>query len=184
MLPDKHYREILFQLRKGKRPVWRPGEEELADIEEVWQKSLRSPPDSKKNLLPLFCLLSYTQTLSNRFDSLFCHTLSLPLKDAELLVAALGCLHRQVLDRCEMRGERIPPWLTECLKNLVINGDPEVFHWCLRTIERMGSMSIVLRESVLEKCPGPWESLFNSHKRVSRKMVFLLKKRWDSWKIS
>ena len=179
MLLSERYRKILSQLKEGQRPLWKPEEAELAEIERDWKKTLDSTQVSKGNLVPYFCLLSYTQTLTERFDTLIFQTLSLVSEDSEFLVAALGCLHRQVLDRCEMRGERYPPWLTEVLRKLMDRNDPEVFHWCLRTIERMGSMGIILRKDVLNKCPGRWESLFNSHKRSSREIIFLLNRRWS-----
>ena len=180
MLFDERYKEILSQLRQGRRPLWKPQGGELAEIEAIWQKTLNSTQILNSDLIPLFCLLSYTQTLTERFDSLIVQTLSLVSEDSEFLVAVLGCLHRQVLDRCEMRGERFPPWLTENLRNLMNHDNPEIFHWCLRTIERMGSMGINLREDVLRKCPGRWESLFNVHKRSSRKIIFSLNRRWSN----
>ena len=181
MLLEERYRQILLQLKEGKRPLWKPEEAELAEFEGIWRKSLHLSHAMERNLIPLFCLLSHAQSLTDRFDSLFFQTLTSTLPDSELLIVALGCLHRQVLDRCEQRGERIPAWLVECLGALMAHDNPEVFHWCLRTIERMGSMGIVLREDVLGKCPGWWESLFNSHKRASREIIFLLNGRWKHY---
>ena len=183
MLLAESYRQILAQLKEDQRPLWKPTEGELAEMEEIWRKFLHGEV-SQEELIPCLCLLSYSRTLTERFDLLLFETLSLSSLGAEVLVVALGCLQRQIMDRCEMRGERFPPRVGECLKGLLDHNHPEVFHWCLRTIERMGSMSLGLREEILGKCPGRWESLFCSHKKASRKIVASLVGQWKSLGIS
>ena len=167
-------------MKGGQRPLWKPREEELAEIERQWRKFLQGGSVSGEGLIPSLCLLSYSRTLTERFDPLIFQTLTFAGSGPEVLVAALGCLQRQILDRCERRGERPPHQVMECLKVLLAHPNPEVFHWCLRTVELMGSMSIGLREDILARCPGRWESLFNPHKRAARKMIAFLNVRWKS----
>ena len=176
---EESYRLVLEDLEKEKHIQLVLSESLLDEIERRWEESLEHSRPSRIKLRPIFCVLENAKTLVDRFDRLFWKTLRCLQMDGESLVFALGCLHRQVLDRCERKGERPPSELISCLKHLLKHSDPEVVQWSLRTVERMGTMGLLLKEEVCNACPGFLESIVNPHKKASRQIAVLLEKRWS-----
>lgn len=176
------YRNILGDLRSGRRPLVSLTPQQLEEVEREWESVLSSSspsdPPLKDKLLPILCVLEHTKTLVNNFDSLFWRTLSCKDIDSETIVLVLGALGRQVIDRCQKDAVPVPHQLLGAIRGLLEHSDPEVLEWCLRTVESAGPLSVYLKKEILVAKPGVFGGLFNRHKRAARQIVQLLEKRW------
>ena len=148
------YQEILANLQKGGRPSVSLRPENLSEIKASWEKSLN--PLDIEQLSRLLCILRHSKTLSPNFDTLFWRTLSHPDCPSQILILTLGTLSRQIIDRCEQRGERLPSQLAERLRPLLSHPDAEVFEWSLRTVELMGPQGVLLKKEILQRRWGLW----------------------------
>ena len=177
-----YYRKIISQLKEGKRPRIPLTSGVLKEIEETWKKAFPLTPSSQKKMIPLLCILAHTQTLVDSFDLLFYQTLTSPLVHKDFLLLTIASLNRQILDRCERQGERIPMEMIPPIKKLLTHNDREVFLWGLRIVERMGALGVLLRKEVRNGCPNWWMTIFDTNKRESRQLVAILEKRWSKIK--
>ena len=172
---EQTYRELGQKLKEGGNPRLLLDRDLCRELATNWQQALENW--RPEQIIKLLCLLQHSQNLVSGMDALYWKTLSHPEADRDTLVLTLGVLLRHILARCQQSGERPPMELVNILKNLLSHPELEVFEWCLRTIEEMGPMGVLLREQVLQRRLG-LARYIHPRTRACAKMVRELNARW------
>ena len=170
---EKIFLETIEQLQQGSRPRHRFNKEQLDALAQHWRSCINSP----KELPKVLCLVDHLYGDSPHWEELIIQSLK-EIKDEELLVLILGISHRQIINRRVRMGERVPFEFIQCFESLLDHQSPEVLEWSLRTIEQMGSQSIMLKQKVLQRKPGI-RRLFNQHLKYGHEIIEILEKRWN-----
>ena len=179
MIIEETYKQIINDLKQGKRPSINLDENLTSEILEKWQQAL-TEERSEKVLTQIFCLLEHAQNSTAKFDQLYTQTF-LEILDPDVLVYAMGSFHKQVLARLTREGNRVGQDHIESIKALLSHPSPEVLDWTLRTIEQFGMQGLQLKEFIREQRPGV-SAIFNKHKKASKQIIDLLEKRWKPFK--
>lgn len=164
--------ETIEQLKMGSRPRHKFDEDQLEMLAQSWKEALHDGVTLNK----ILCLVDHSYGDSHHWEPLIIETLK-SHNDDDILIAVMGISHRQIISRKVRMGERITFDFIQCFEKLLDHKNPEVLEWVLRTIEQMGSQSIILKQKVLERKPGI-KRLFNQHLKNGHEIIEILEKRW------
>lgn len=168
------YLDTILKLKQGQRPQIKLTPEMIAGLKEEWQKALNT--NANDVITKILCILDNTQNTTSELNELFFKTLK-TMKDSDLLVYTLSASQKHVIADGLKSGVMIPMEYFEILKNLLLDKNPEVKEWTLRTIETMGPLSLRLRKEVLNAKPG-FMKLINSHQKKSAQLIEFLENEW------
>lgn len=172
------YLEIIEKLKNDQRPKIVLTVELLQELKAEWDHALAcSDNESIKKIL---CILDNTQTTTSELNELFFKTLK-QIKDRELLIYTLSASQKHVIADSFKTGTMISFEYFEILKNLLLNKNPEVKEWALRTIENLGPLSLRFQKEVRAAKPG-FSKLFNQHLKASSQIIEYLEKEWKRMK--
>ncbi|MBC7428388.1 MAG: hypothetical protein H7336_07235 [Bacteriovorax sp.] len=173
------YQEIIEKLKNDQRPKIVLTTELMAELRAEWESALSATNlDSIKKIL---CILDNTQTTTSELNELFFKTLK-QIKDQEILVYTLAASQKHVIADSFKTGHMISYEYFEILKNLLLDKNPEVKEWALRTIENLGPLSMRFQKEVLAAKPGLIK-LFNQHQKASAQIIEYLEKEWKRMKL-
>ena len=136
----------------------------------------RNKVEQSEALKKILCILDNSQNTTSELNELFFKTLK-EIKDHELIVYALAASQKHVIADGLKTGKMISIEYFEILKNLLLEKNPEVKEWTLRTIESMGPLSLRLKNEVLAAKPGLLK-IFNQHQKASGQLIEFLEKEW------
>lgn len=168
---DVTYQKILDELDKGHRGLIRLSEEN--------EEELLAHLDRGDKLLEVFCVLEHSSTPSLRFGPSLIRLLN-QLQEDSLLIFALNCARRHIVEARFQRGMRLEYDFLETLKKLLFHPNPEVVEWTLRLIESCGNQGIYFLREFDKIKPPPWK-WFNPHRRAIREIIALLENRWSAF---
>jgi hypothetical protein len=95
-----------------------------------------------------------------------------------LIVFAMNCARKHIIDARFQRGQRLDYEFLELLKKLLFHSNPEVVEWTLRLIESCGNQGVYFLKEFDKIKPPPWK-WFNAHQRAVREIITLLERRWS-----
>ena len=173
------YLDTIEKLKNGHRPQIKLTPELLAELKQEWEKALSTGTDKvmqSETLKKILCILDNSQNTTSELNELFFKTLK-EIKDHELIVYALSASQKHVIADALKSGKMISLEYFEILKNLLLDKNPEVKEWTLRTIESLGPLSLRLKQEVLAAKPGLLK-MFNKHQKASSQLVEFLEKEW------
>jgi hypothetical protein len=170
---EGHYQQVLTELTKGHRALIRFSRAELQTLEDELRSNLDKTPQQLEKIL---CLIEHSAALHSNFAS---PLLELFKTDhpPHILVFALNCARKHIIQACGQKGQRLSFDFLETLKRLLHHSHPEVVEWTLRTIEECGSQSVYFLQEFDKIKPPPWK-WFNAHQRAVREIIELLERRW------
>ena len=171
---DQIYRETIEKLKNGQRPQVKLTPELLSEIREEWEKALKEK--SNETLKKVLCILDNSQTTTSELNELFFKTLQ-EIKDHELIVYCLSASQKHVIADGLKTGKMISVEYFEILKKLLLDKNPEIKEWTLRTIETMGPLSMRLKKEVIAAKPG-FIKMFNQHQKASAQLIEYLENEW------
>ena len=171
---ESTYQKILEELNKGHRGLVRISEEDEGELTDYL--------DRRQNLLEVLCILEHSSAPSLRLGPSLIRLLNTPLDDS-LLIFALNCSRRHVIEARFQRGMRLEYDFLETLKKLLLHKNPEVIEWTLRLIEGCGNQGIYFLKDFDKIKPPPWK-WFNPHQRAIREIIALLENRWRAFEKS
>lgn len=171
---DRIYKEAIEKLKKGQRPQIKLTPELLSEIRQEWEKALAEK--STEAIRKALCILDNSQNTTSELNELFFKTLT-EIKDHELIVYCLSASQKHVIADGLKTGTMISFEYFEILKKLLLDKNPEVKEWTLRTIETMGPLSLRLKKEVLAAKPGLLK-MFNQHQKASAQLIEYLENEW------
>ena len=169
---DAKFNETIAALQKGERPRYQYQVEEVRHLIQKWEENFHRPNELAK----VICLVDHTYGDHGEWEEVIIKTLT-EHPDNQILIHTLGITHRQVIGRRYRLGERLPYSFLKSFEGLLETQDAELLEWTLRTIEQMGSQSIMLKEKVLKRKPGILR-VFNQHLKNGHEIIEMLEKRW------
>ena len=173
------YQEIIEKLQLDQRPKIVLTAELMAELKHEWDHALAcSDNEAIKKIL---CILDNTQTTTSELNELFFKTLK-QIKDKELLIYTLAASQKHVIADSFKSGKMISFEYFEILKNLLLDKNPEVKEWALRTIESLGPLSLRFQKEVLAAKPGLMK-IFDKHQKASSQIIEYLEKEWKRMKL-
>lgn len=172
------YAEIIEKLKNDQRPKITLTPELKEEIIKIWTYALKGNHDDL--LKQIFCILDNAQTTTSEFNELFFRSLK-EIKNSELIIYALAASQKHIVEHAFKTGNMISYEYFEALKKLLLDSNPEVKEWTLRTIETMGPMSLRLKQEVLKAKPTLL-SLLNKHQKASAQIIDYLEREWNSVK--
>lgn len=173
------YQDTIEKLKKGQRPQVKLTPELLAEIKVEWEKALANGTDKvlqNETIKKILCILDNSQNTTDELNELFFKTLK-QIKDHDLIVYALSASQKHVIAEALKNGKMISMEYFEILKTLLLDKNPEVKEWTLRTIETLGPLSMRLKNEVLAAKPGIMK-LFNQHQKASSQLIEFLEQEW------
>ncbi|MBC7713888.1 MAG: hypothetical protein H7177_11145 [Rhizobacter sp.] len=173
------YQEIIEKLKNDQRPKIVLTAELMAELKAEWEKALSS--SNNETIKKILCILDNTQTTTSELNELFFKTLK-EIKDQEILIYTLSASQKHVIADSFKTGKMISYEYFEILKNLLLDKNPEVKEWTLRTIENLGPLSLRFQKEVLAAKPGLIK-LFNQHQKASAQIIEFLEKEWKRMKL-
>jgi hypothetical protein len=174
---EGHYRQIIEQISQGHRGLKRFSMEEQEQLSEFLTRALDGR--DHQQLEKVLCLIEHSSQLNPGFGPGLERSLSSELPD-HLLVFALNCARKHIIEARFQRGQRLHYEFLEILKRLLHSPSPEVVEWTLRTIEECGPQGIYFRQEFDKIKPPPWK-WFNAHQRAVREIIELLERRWGKF---
>ncbi len=184
---NKIYTETIGLLKSNSRALPKYSEETIQKIiEEFNSISFEKLNDLKfdEKFNKLFCILTNTQTTSDKFHALLVKSFRLIMerkKSSKLLILFLGAVSKQVVDHSIKNGEKISSEFIQILKELLSSRDPEILEWSLRLIESLKSQSSAFKTEVLNLKPSLLK-LFNKHQQNAFMIIDEINKEWDRLK--
>lgn len=173
------YQEIIEKLKNDQRPKIVLTAELLAELASEWENALNI--NNHESIKKILCILDNTQTTTSELNELFFRTLK-EIKDHELLVYSLSASQKHVIADSFKTGKMISSEYFDILKNLLLDKNPEVKEWALRTIENLGPLSMRFQKEVLAAKPGLIK-LFNQHQKASAQIIEFLEQEWKRMKL-
>jgi hypothetical protein len=168
------YQKILEEINKGHRGLVRLSEDEEGEL----QHHL----DRREKLLEVLCIIEHSSSPSLKFGPSLIRLLNEVPEDS-LLIFALNCARRHIVEARFQRGLRLEYDFLETLKKLLFHKNPEVVEWTLRLIESCGNQGIYFLREFDKIKPPPWK-WFNPHRRAIREIIALLENRWSAFEKS
>ncbi len=168
------YLEIIEKLKIDQRPKIVLTTELMKELMTEWEQALAS--SNNETIKKILCILDNSQTTTSELNELFFRTLK-EIKDHEILVYTLSASQKHVIADSFKTGKMISFEYFEILKILLLDKNPEVKEWALRTIENLGPLSLRLKKEVLASKPGIIK-LFNQHQKASSQIIEYLEKEW------
>jgi hypothetical protein len=168
------YKDVIDKLKKDQRPKIVLTAELMAELKGEWEIALTSA--NNETIKIILCILDNTHTSTSELNELFFKTLR-EIKDQELLVYTLSASQKHVIGDSFKTGKMISYEYFEILKNLLLDKNPEVKEWTLRTIEGLGPLSLRFQKEVIAAKPGLIK-LFNQHQKASAQIIEYLEKEW------
>jgi hypothetical protein len=171
---ERIYKETIEKLKNGQRPQVKLTPELLSEMRAEWEKALAEK--STETIRKVLCILDNAQNTTSEFNELFFKTLK-EIKDHELIVYCLSASQKHVIADALKTGKMISLEYFEILKKLLLDKNPEIKEWTLRTIETMGPLSMRLKNEVLAAKPGLMK-MFNQHQKASAQLIEYLENEW------
>lgn len=168
------YQDTIEKLKMGHRPQVKLTPELVSGLKVEWEKALNN--GSSEVITKILCILDNTQNTTSELNEQFFKTLK-TFKDHDLLVYTLSASQKHVVAEALRSGTMISMEFFDILKTLLLDKNPEVKEWTLRTIESMGPLSLRLKKEVLEARPG-FMKLFNEHQKKSAQLIEFLENEW------
>ncbi len=172
------YLEIIEKLKNGQRPKIVLNAELLSELKAEWNHALAC--SDNETIKKILCIMDNTHSTTSELNDLFFKTLK-QVKDAELLIYTLAASQKHVIAESFKTGTMISFEYFEILKNLLLDKNPEVKEWALRTIESLGPLSLRFQKEVLAAKPGLIK-LINKHQKASSQIIEFLEKEWKRMK--
>lgn len=169
------YAETILKLKNDQRPKIMLSPELKEEIKKVWTEALNG--NREDALKQIFCILDNAQTTTSEFNDLFFRSLK-EIKNSELIIYALAASQKHIVDHALKTGNMISFEYFEVLKKLLLDKNPEVKEWTLRTIESLGPMSLRLKQEVLKAKPSML-ALLNKHQKASSQIIDYLEREWN-----
>ena len=173
------YQATIEKLKLGQRPQVKLTPELIAELKTEWESSFTSGVEKASQLeiiKKILCILDNTQNSTSELNELFIKTLK-EIKDHDLIVYCLAASQKHVIADGLKTGKMISYEYFEILKTLLLENNPEVKEWTLRTIESMGPLGLRLKTEVLNAKPGIMK-LFNKHQKASAQIIDYLESEW------
>ena len=173
------YQETIEKLKNGQRPQVKLTLELIDELKQVWEKTIVLGSDQSKQLdtiKKLLCILDNSQNSSSEFNEQFIRTLK-DIKDPQILIYTLSASQKHVIADGLKNGKMISQEFFLVLKSLLLNKNPEIKEWTLRTIETMGPLSLRFKKEVIAAKPGIFK-FFNPHQKNSAQLIEYLEKEW------
>lgn len=173
------YLEAIEKLKLGQRPQIKLTPELLSELKTEWELALSTSLNQATQnevIKKILCILDNSQNTTSELNELFIKTLK-QIKDSELIVYSLAASQKHVIADGLKTGKMISQEYFEILKTLLLENNPEVKEWTLRTIESMGPLGLRLRNEVLNARPGAMK-LFNKHQKASAQLIDYLENEW------
>ena len=171
---DKKFEEIIAELQKGNRPLFKFNEEDFLAFKRTFQQFLNDK--NLEGIKQCLCLLDFSQNFHDDWKKIIIQTIE--LKNDEITVLALGTSHRHIIDYSHRQGNRIGFDFLKILEDLLESHHPEVFEWTLRTIETLGGQSVFFKQKVLKSGPGFLKSMQKKWKN-SVELIKFLEQKWN-----
>lgn len=172
---DELYQKTIESLEKGERALNRFTKDELGQLVEQLEAELKNQDTAR--LEKILCLVDHTATDDGRFGPAIREALSKNLAP-RLLVFALNCARKHVIQAKFKRGHRLDGEFLIILQKLLHSKEPEVVEWTLRTIEECGNQGVFFLRDLDKIKPAPWK-WFNPHQRAVREIITMLERRWS-----
>ncbi len=166
---ESTYQKILAELNKGHRGLIRLSDEDENQLSEQLNR--------EEKLREVLCILEHSSSPSLKFGPLLIRLLN-NLQEESLIIFALNCARRHIVEARFQRGLRLEYDFLEALKKLLFHQNPEVVEWTLRLIESCGNQGIYFSQEFDKIKPPPWK-WFNPHRRAIREIIALLENRWS-----
>ena len=173
------YQETIEKLKNGQRPQIKLTLELIDELKRVWEKTLVKGQEQLKQIetiKKILCILDNTQNTSSEFNELFIKTLN-EISDHQILIYTLSASQKHVIADGLKNGKMISMDYFLVLKELLLNKNPEIKEWTLRTIETMGPLSLRFKNEVLSVKPG-FLKVFNQHQKNCFQLIEYLEKEW------
>lgn len=166
---DKTYQKILDEIALGHRGFVRLTPDDISFIE----NRLFQGPDLEK----ILCIVEHSSMPLSKFEK---NLLTLLKQDLppNMLVFALNCARKHIVEARFQKGQRLDFEFLELLKKLLHHKSPEVVEWTLRLIEGCGNQGVYFLRELDKIKPPPWK-WFNAHQRAVREIIALLERRWS-----
>ncbi len=172
---EETYREVLKEIAQGHRAYKKFSAAELQELEALLRSS--SQRRDFKELEQALCLVDHSTSLHENFEPLILDVLTQECPD-EILIFALNCSRRHILQARFQKGKRLEFNFLEALRKLLHSKSPEVVEWTLRTIEECGNQGVYFLKEFDKIKPSPLK-WFNSHQRAVSELITLLQRRWS-----
>lgn len=170
-LIEQTYETCIEKLKMGARPQIRLTDELILEINEAWPLK-----DSEQALKQILCILDNSMTTTNAFDEKLLHSLRETTKP-ETLIFLLSAIQKQTIAHSQKTGNMFSFEFFNSFKTLLLNDDPELKEWTLRTIESLGPLSLRLKKEILEAKPTLLQRL-NAHHKNSAQIIEYMEKDW------
>jgi hypothetical protein len=172
---DQSYQKIIQGLELGARSLTRFNRDELNELRDRLKVELekKNSPELEK----LLCLIDHSSVDDPQFEPLIIEALNQDLPP-RLLVFALNCSRKHVIQARFKKGHRLEFDFLETLKKLLFSPSPEVVEWTLRTIEECGNQGIYFLKE-FDKIKPPFWKWFNAHQRAVLEIITMLERRWS-----
>jgi len=170
---EARYQQIIEQIAQGHRALVRFDSKELEQLVELLEQN----PSRQ-----VLCLVEHSAGLHPPFEMGLLKFLTTS-NDTELLIFALNCARRHIIQSRQQRGIRLSYEFLESLKHLLHSRSPELVEWTLRTIEECSNQGVYFLREFDKLKPPPWK-WFNRHHRATRELIELLERRWKKFEKS
>jgi hypothetical protein len=169
------YQKILTNIDLGSRALIRFSQDEVEEISVQFHKELNQK--NPEGIEKVLCLMDHSAADYSAWEPLIIKALNAELSP-RLIVFALNCARKHILQARFKRGHRLDFDFLETLRKLLFSTDPEVVEWTLRTIEECGNQGVFFLKDFDKIKPPPWK-WFNAHQRAVREIITLLERRWS-----
>lgn len=171
----EQYEKIIQEIKLGHRALVRFPESDLEELVRHIEEKLTLK--DLKSLEEALCVLEHSAGLYLPAEQILLRILNSDLPDP-LLVFALNCARRHIIQAQFQRGHRLKFDFLEVLKKLLHSPSPEVVEWTLRTIEECGNQGVYFLKEFATIKPAPWK-WFNANQRAVREIIEMLERRWS-----
>lgn len=165
----KIYQSILSEIGKGHRGLVRFSP---AEVDELNRQLVE-----RKDLEKILCLIEHSSAPVPAFEKSLLDLLN-SSPGPQILIYALNCARKHIVDARFQRGVRLEFDFLETLRKLLHHPEPEVVEWALRLIEGCGNQAVYFLREFDRIKPPPWK-WFNAHQRAVREIIALLERRWS-----
>lgn len=170
------YTELITKLSRDERAHLELSDQLLNEISSSWRTSLDT--DDYTQLSKVLCILEHSKNFYAHLEPQLLETLEKNLP-AQTIIFALATSWKQLLDRWNRSGDRVPTRYIEIMRNLLKHEDIEVREWTLRTIDQFGPQGRLLLKDISAARIG-WRGILNPHAKAVAQLVEMLEKRWGT----
>lgn len=171
---EAKFQDIISELQKGNRPLFKMSDEELSSFQEQFIQIIEKK--DIEGIRQCLCLLDHNQNYGEKWKEILIQVIQ--LENDELTILALGTSHRHIIDYSQRQGNRIKFDFLKLLEDLLETKNPELFEWNLRTIEALGGQSAFFKQKVLASRPGFLKGLQKKWKN-SVELIKFLENKWN-----